>query len=100
MIVKRGSVVSHAVAQEWGIGKVIEINDVRATILFNDGMTRKITCSHYTDLQPADPAAYLPPAEKLPAVKIAKAKEPKVAKVAAVRSAVPKKSKKLEETVV
>lgn len=100
MIVKRGSVVSHAVAQEWGIGKVIEVNDVRATILFNDGMTRKITCSHYTDLQPADPAAYLPPVEKVPAVKVARAKVPKVAKVAAVRSAAPKKSKKLEETVV
>jgi|GEM_PF-566341 len=100
MIVKRGSVVSHAVAQEWGIGKVIEVNDVRATILFNDGMTRKITCSHYTDLQPADPAAYLPPAEKLPVVKVAKVAKAKVAKVAAVRSAAPKKSKKLEETVV
>lgn len=64
MIVKRGSVVSHAMAQEWGVGKVVEINDIRATIRFSDGMVRKITSSHYTDLKPADPAAYHPPAKQ------------------------------------
>ena len=91
MIVKRGSVVSHSVAQEWGIGKVTEINDIRATIQFNDGMIRKITSSHFTNLQPADPASYLPPVEKVA-----------VAKVKAVRaaSAKPKKAKKLEESTV
>ena len=91
MIVKRGSVVSHMVAQEWGIGKVVEVNDVRATIQFNDGMIRKITSSHFMDLQPADPASYLPPCEKVP-----------VAKVKAVRavSAAPKKAKKLKVAVV
>ena len=91
MIVKRGSVVSHMVAQEWGIGKVVEVNDVRATIQFNDGMIRKITSSHFMDLQPADPSSYLPPSEKVP-----------VAKVKAVRavSAAPKKPKKLKEAVV
>ena len=79
------------VAQEWGIGKVVEVNDVRATIQFNDGMIRKITSSHFMDLQPADPASYLPPSEKAP-----------VAKVKAVRavSAAPKKPKKLKEAAV
>jgi transcription elongation factor GreA-like protein len=88
MIVKRGSVVSHTVAQEWGIGKVTEVNDIRATIQFNDGMIRKITSSHFINLQAADPASYLPPAEKVA-----------VAKVRAVRavSAKPKKAKKLKE---
>jgi transcription elongation factor GreA-like protein len=89
MIVKRGSVVSHTVALEWGIGKVTEVNDVRATIQFNDGMIRKITSSHFMSLQPADPASYLPPSEKTP-----------VAKVKAVRAAAPKKPKKLKEAVV
>jgi hypothetical protein len=88
MIVKRGSVVSHMVAQEWGIGKVVEVNDVRATIQFNDGMVRKITSSHYINLQPADPASYLPPSEKVA-----------VPKVKAVRAA-PKKAKKLKEAVI
>jgi len=91
MIVKRGSVVSHTVAQEWGIGKVVEVNDIRATIQFSDGMIRKITSSHFPSLQPADPASYLPPAEKVP-----------VAKVRAARavSAKPKKAKKLVEAAV
>ena len=88
MIVKRGSVVSHTAAQEWGIGKVTEVNDIRATIQFNDGMIRKITSSHFASLQPADPASYLPPSEKLP-----------VAKVRAV-STKPKKPKKLKEAVL
>lgn len=88
MIVKRGCVVSHSVALEWGVGKVTEVNDIRATIQFNDGMIRKITSSHYMSLQPADPASYTPPCEKVP-----------VAKVKAVRAA-PKKPKKLKEAVV
>lgn len=84
MIVKRGCVVTHSVALEWGIGKVTEVNDIRATIQFNDGMIRKITSSHYTDLQPADPASYLPPIEKVPVAKVravrAAPKTPKVPK--------------------
>lgn len=87
MIVKRGSVVSHAVAQEWGIGKVTEVNDIRATIQFNDGMIRKISSSHYKSLQPADPASYLPPVPKVPVVK------------AKAGSAKPKKAKKVEAAV-
>lgn len=84
MIVKRGSVVSHKVAQEWGIGKVTEVNEVRATIRFNDGMIRKITSSHFANLQPADPASYLPVVEKVAAVKVttARALSSKAAKAA------------------
>jgi len=91
MIVKRGSVVSHTVAQEWGIGKVVEVNDIRATIQFSDGMIRKITSSHFTSLQPADPASYLPPVEKVPA---AKTRAPRAV------STKPKKAKKLVEAAV
>lgn len=61
MIVKRGSVVSHSMAQQWGTGKVVEVDDLRATIRFSDGMVRKIISSHFADLHPADPASYHPP---------------------------------------
>lgn len=61
MKVKRGSVVCHTMAQQWGTGKVVEVDDVKATIRFSDGMIRKIISSHFTDLKPADPATYLPP---------------------------------------
>lgn len=64
MIVKRGSVVSHAMAQQWGTGKVVEVNDIRATISFSDGMVRKIISSHFADLHPADPATYHPPVKE------------------------------------
>ena len=64
MNVKRGSVVSHAMAQQWGIGKVVEVDDIRATIRFNDGMVRKIISSHFADLRPADPATYHPPVKE------------------------------------
>lgn len=64
MNVKRGSVVSHAMAQQWGTGKVVEVNDFKATIRFSDGMVRKIISSHFTDLRPADPASYTPPAKE------------------------------------
>ncbi|HBG04700.1 MAG TPA: DUF3553 domain-containing protein [Geobacter sp.] len=90
MIVKRGCVVTHSVAQEWGIGKVTEVNEIRATIQFNDGMIRKISSSHFTSLQPADPASYLPPVEKVP---VAKARAPRAV------STKPKKAKKLVEAV-
>ena len=79
MIVKRGSVVSHSVAMEWGIGKVVEVNDIRATIRFNDGMIRKIISSHFTDLKPADPASYHPP-EKEVAVTRTRSSKAKTAK--------------------
>ena len=72
MIVKRGCVVSHSVAQEWGVGKVIELDDIKATIQFNDGLIRKIISSHFTDLKPADPASYVPPAAKLAVAAVAR----------------------------
>ncbi|QXE92943.1 DUF3553 domain-containing protein [Geomonas subterranea] len=79
MIVKRGSVVSHAMAQQWGIGKVVEVNDIRATIRFSDGMVRKIISSHFGDLHPADPAGYHPPV-KAPPKGRGKAPRPKTAR--------------------
>ena len=60
MIIKRGKVVSHGGAIEWGVGKVMEVTPLRATIQFSDGITRKISISHYDILQPADPASFVP----------------------------------------
>jgi hypothetical protein len=80
MNVKRGIVVSHMGMNEWGAGMVVAVADGRATIQFSDGIIRKIASSHYTTLQPADPASYLPPPESAPVVK----------KVRAVRKSVKK----------
>jgi len=82
MTIKRGNVVSHTGANEWGVGKVVEVTAGRATIQFSDGIIRKIASSHYTTLQLADPASYLPPPENVPTVKV---------------RATPKKQKKLKE---
>ena len=57
MTIKRGIVVSHAGAIEWGVGKVVEVTAFKATIQFSDGIIRKIASSHYPILQPADPAS-------------------------------------------
>lgn len=59
MKIKRGSVVSHTGAHEWGAGKVLEITDVKATIQFSDGIIRKIAASHFTTLQPAARASFV-----------------------------------------
>ena len=59
MSIKRGNVVSHAGAIEWGVGKVVEVTALKATIQFSDGIIRKIASSHYTTLQPADPASFV-----------------------------------------
>lgn len=69
MIIKRGNVVSHTVAHEWGVGKVVEVTPLRATIQFSDGIIRKIASSHYTILQPADSASFVPPAASVPVPK-------------------------------
>jgi hypothetical protein len=62
MIIKPGNVVSHIGAHEWGVGKVVEVTKGKATIQFSDGKKRKIAASHYSSLQPADPASFsLPP---------------------------------------
>lgn len=91
MNVKRGSVVSHSVAKDWGIGKVVEVDDIRATIRFNDGIIRKIISSHFTDLHPADPASYVPPS-----------KEPVTGRARTPRSTVakPRKAKKVATPAV
>lgn len=85
MNVKRGNVVSHTGMNEWGVGMVVEVADGRATIQFSDGIIRKIAASHYTALQPADRASYVPPPEKVPEVKKVRA--------------VPKSQKKTKEPV-
>ena len=85
MTIKRGTVVSHAGAIQWGVGKVVEVTALKATIQFSDGIIRKIASSHYPILQPADPASFLPLPDSLPVVKVRVA---------------PKRPKKLKETVV
>ena len=85
MIIKRGNVVSHAGAMEWGSGKVVEVTALKATIQFSDGIIRKIASSHYTILQPADPASFVPIPESIPVVKV---------------KAAPKRAKKIKEPAV
>jgi len=70
MIIKAGTVVCHPGATAWGVGKVMEIAALKATIQFSDGVIRKIASSHYTALQPGDPAAFVPTAESLPVEKV------------------------------
>jgi len=85
MTIKRGNVVSHSGAIEWGVGKVVEVTDLKATIQFSDGIIRKIASSHYTILQPADPASFVPIPGSVPVVKV---------------RALPKKAKKIKEAAV
>lgn len=83
MNIKRGIVVSHSGAAEWGSGKVVEVNPLKATIQFSDGIIRKIASSHYTILQPADPDSFIPIPEKVSVAKVrATAKKPAKAKKA------------------
>lgn len=60
MSIKRGDVVTHSGAIEWGVGKVIEVSAYRVSIHFNDGITRKIASSHFMSLLPAEPASFKP----------------------------------------
>lgn len=69
MIIKTGKIVCHAGALGWGAGKVTGVTTAMATILFSDGVSRKIAASHFSTLQPADSASYSPPPEAVPAVK-------------------------------
>lgn len=80
MIIKRGTVVSHAGAIEWGVGKVVEVSAHKATIQFSDGIIRKIASSHYTILHPADSASFVSPDDSVPAPK-ARATAKRVKKV-------------------
>lgn len=70
MIIKRGYVVSHAGAIEWGVGTVVEVAALKATIQFSDGIIRKIASSHYSILQPADPASFVPTPNSALVVKV------------------------------
>ena len=85
MIIKRGIVVSHTGAVEWGVGKVMEVFPFKATIQFSDGVIRKIASSHYTVLQPADPDAFVPIPDSVPGIKV---------------RATPKRQKKTKEPVI
>jgi hypothetical protein len=87
MIIKRGIVVSHAGAIEWGAGKVLEVTALKATIQFSDGVTRKIASSHYTTLHPADSALFVSPADSVPVAKV-RATAKRVKKVKEVKEAV------------
>ena len=83
MVIKTGKMVSHAGAMEWGVGKVTEVTPLRTTIQFSDGITRKISVSHYDSLQPADPASFVPIPDVVKVVKVRatprkKVKEPVV----------------------
>jgi hypothetical protein len=60
MTIKCGNVVSHPGAVAWGVGKVLEVAPLKATIQFSDGITRKIASSHYSLLQPANPGSFVP----------------------------------------
>jgi hypothetical protein len=85
MPIKRGDVVSHCEAIEWGIGKVVELTSQRASIQFNDGIIRKIACSHFTSLLPAERSLFLPiPEPVLKGTTKAGPKKPKIAKAAKV----------------
>ena len=61
MTIKTGSIVSHAGAMEWGVGKVTEVTADMARIQFSDGRNRKIVASHFSSLQPAAASSYVPP---------------------------------------
>lgn len=66
MSIRKGDVVSHSTAVEWGVGKVVEVTAQRVSVQFHDGTTRKIASSHFTSLLPADPGSYLPVAPLVP----------------------------------
>ena len=69
MIIKRGNSVTHAEAIKWGVGKVLEVAALKATIQFSDGIIRKIASSHYSILRPADLAFFAPSPYMVSAVK-------------------------------
>ena len=69
MIIKVGSIVSHAGALQWGAGKVLELTPTLAMIQFSDGINRKIAASHFKTLEPAAAAAFSPPSASPPTAK-------------------------------
>lgn len=83
MLIKRGSLVSHGGALQWGVGKVIELAELKATIQFSDGVIRKIASSHYSSLQAGDPTAFVPVPESVAVVKVRGVRKKKVVLAAA-----------------
>lgn len=81
MSIRRGDVVSHSIAIEWGVGKVVEVSPYRVSIEFNDGTIRKIASSHFKSLLPADSASFIPSVPAKVAAKAAPRKKaaPKLA---------------------
>lgn len=80
MSIKRGDIVSHSEAMSWGVGKVVEATTQRISIQFNDGVIRKIACSHFQNLKRAEPALFLPIPAAVPkaATKAASPRQKKV----------------------
>lgn len=89
MSIRRGDVVSHSTAVEWGVGKVVEVSDYRVSIHFNDGTTRKIASSHFASLVPAAPGSYIP-TDPVVEKAATKAKAPRKKAVSAKQAAVAK----------
>jgi len=77
MTIKRGTVVNHTGAYEWGVGKVMEVTACKATIQFSDGIIRKIASSHYAILEPADPASFVPIPESVLVEKVRATPKPR-----------------------
>lgn len=94
MAIKRGDVISHSAAEQWGVGKVVELGDTSASIHFSDGFVRKISASHFGSLVPALPSSFVPLV--LPdAPKVAKApKAPRAPKAAKEAKAASPRQKK------
>jgi hypothetical protein len=69
MNIKKGVLVSHPGVDSWGVGKVMEVSLLKATIQFSDGITRMIASSHYNILQPAEPGSFIPTPDSIAPVK-------------------------------
>ncbi|TGU71569.1 DUF3553 domain-containing protein [Geomonas terrae] len=70
MSIKRGDVVGHCAAVEWGSGKVVEVTAKWVSIHFNDGVVRKIACSHFEKLTPAESSSFKPVPSVAPKVAV------------------------------
>lgn len=77
MSIKRGDVICHSKASEWGVGKVVEVTPDKVAVHFNDGITRKILNSHVDCLLPASPSLYLPVPDIVQKVETKRAPRPK-----------------------
>ena len=49
---------------------MVEVTALKATIQFSDGIIRKIASSHFTILQPADPASFVQIPDSVPVAKV------------------------------